>query len=355
MEASKLQRHLQVVLQTALDTAGETISSNGYKIIVKIDEAIGEGYIDWIPILPTSYPIDENLNNKLWSILVGVLYPFCTLFPGGPNFVPTGSDDFCSARALRFHFKIGIYSRMHISDMNMLYIYKGSLPLMEGYEYDFEHASGHIAISGSSGSGKSIFAEFLLNQFWLMGSEIVMIDPKLDHNLWRFARARNLEYHYPKVGSNPNAFSADVLSVLSRAITLIGERQATVLNSEEYQEFSPYIVFVDEAAAFSTKQSRDLMEKIVLMGRACKVWLIISAQSMDATSVISSTARDSMGLRVVLSPNPSIEDCRYLFKGFNPSDVVIPRDEYRFGLGLIEQMSDGRIVPFLAPFIENLE
>lgn len=74
---------------------------------------------------------------------------------------------------------------------------------------------------------------------------------------------------------------------------------------------------------------------------------------MDAKTVISSTARDSMGLRVVLSSNPSANDCRYLFKDFDPSSIVIKRDEFPFGLGLIEQQSDGRIVPFLAPKIEK--
>lgn len=354
MDAYSLQKNLQTVLQVALETGGETVNSNGYRIQVKIDSAQGEGYIDWIPILPTSYTIDKNFNSKLWATLSSVLYPFFTLYPSGPTFVSTESDDFCDARALRFFFKVGTYSRMHVSDINTSYISDGHLSLMEGYEYDFEHNAGHVAISGSSGTGKSVFAEYLLGQFWLTGAKIVIVDPKLDYHLYHFSQKRHIEYHYPKVGANQNAFNAEVATVLSKAINVIGERQATVLNGQE-QSFRPYIVFVDEAAAFSTKELRNLMEQIVLMGRACRVWLFISAQTMDATTVISSTARDSMGLRIVLSANPTVEDCRYLLKGFDPADIAIPSDGFRFGSGLIEQKSDGRVVPFLAPYIENLE
>lgn len=353
MTSIDLQKVIESCLQSALSTEGEIASSNGYQVRVDFDSLQEQGHFDFIPNYPVKYPVDKVLNDKILSILSGALYPALTLFTGGPNFVKTNSSNFSKARALRFYFKTGTYSRMIIDNLDTSYIYDGCLPLMEGFKYDFKHNSGHIAISGASGNGKSVFAEYMLSQFWLIGAKIVIVDPKLDHNLWHFAQKKEIEYHYPHVGDNPNTFSGEVTNTLSKAINVIGKRQSSILKGKEV-DFNPYIVFIDEAAAFSTKQSRELMEKIVLMGRACKVWLFISAQAMDATNVISSIARDSMGLKIVLSSNPSSEDCRYLFKNFDPSDVVIPRDEYKFGVGLIEQKSDGRIVPFLAPYIANI-
>lgn len=352
MTEIELQKYISSVLQSALKTDGETSSLNGYSISVKLDEYTGQGHFDFIPTYPVKYAVDKKLNGEILGILSGALYPFFTLFAGGPNFVSTNLP-LTRARALRFYFKVGTYSRKKVS-IDESYIYSDFLPIMSGFDYDFKHNSGHVAITGSSGSGKTVMVEYLLSQFWLIGAKIIIIDPKLDRNLWSFASSRGIEYHYPKVDSNPNAFDNETLDVLSKAVKKIGERQSHFLKNKS-ATFTPYIIFVDEAAAYSSKASRELMEKIVLMGRACRVWLFVSAQSMDATSVLSSTARDSMGLRMILSANPSAEDCRYLMKGFDPNDIVIPHDEYSFGLGLIEQKSDGRVTPLLAPYIQNLE
>lgn len=347
-----LERYITQVLLSALDLGNENSLTGSYSIDVHLIND-NEGYFDFVPNFPISFALNADLNKKIMDIVVGACYPMLTFYgSNGPEFVSTDSDNINTARALRFWFKVGTYSRI-AGSLSNAYVQDGKLKLMNGFEYDSNVNSGHIAISGASGSGKTQFALYLLSAFYNSGAKISIVDPKLDDSLYHWANNRDdVDYHYPEIGANSNAFDNEALEVLSNAFNEIGKRQSAVLSGDE-TDFEPYIIFVDEAAAYSSKKIQDIINKIVLMGRSCKVWIWISAQSMDAKTVISSTARDSMGLRVVLSSNPSANDCRYLFKDFDPSSIVIKRDEFPFGLGLIEQQSDGRIVPFLAPKIEK--
>lgn len=352
IDSNQLERYLIQTLLSALELGNENSLTGSYSIDVQLIDD-NEGYFDFIPNFPISFALNAELNKKILDIVVGACYPMLTFYgSNGPEFVPTNSNNINTARALRFWFKIGTYSRI-AGSLSNAFAMDGKVKLMNGFEYDSNLNSGHIAISGASGSGKTQFALFLLSAFYNAGAKVSIIDPKLDSSLfnWSIDKSR-VDYHYPEVGANSNAFDNEALEVLSDAFNEIGKRQSAVLSGDK-TDFEPYIVFVDEAAAYSSKKIQDIINKIVLMGRSCKVWLWISAQSMDAKTVISSTARDSMGLRVVLSSNPSANDCRYLFKDFDPSSIVIKRDEFPFGLGLIEQQSDGRIVPFLAPKIEK--
>lgn len=352
LDSGSLERYVTQILLSALDLGDENSLTGSYLVDVQLISD-DEGYFDFVPNYPISFALNADLNKKILDIVVGACYPMLTFYgSNGPEFVSTNSNNINTARALRFWFKVGTYSRISGSLLNAFAL-DGKVKLMNGFEYNSNLNSGHVAISGASGSGKTQFALYLLSAFYNAGAKISIVDPKLDESLYNWATSRDdVDYHYPEIGANSNAFDNEALEVLSKAFNEIGRRQSAVLSNGK-TDFEPYIVFVDEAAAYSSKKIQDIINKIVLMGRSCKVWLWISAQSMDAKTVISSTARDSMGLRVVLSSNPSVNDCRYLFKDFDPSSIVIKRDEFPFGLGLIEQQSDGRIVPFLAPKIEK--
>lgn len=350
LTAGDLQRYLTQVLLSALD-GDETSYNGGYTINVRITNDVGS--MDLIANYPIGYALDAKFNDQVVSIIAPALYPMATLIPSnGPDYVDTGSDDMTRARALRFHFHLVTYSRINEDDIK--FCQGDEIPLMSGYGYNPLANSGHIGLSGASGSGKTKLAIYLLSRLiYQYDAEIHIVDPKLDFDLFNFTIANQIDYHYPKIGNNLNSFGNEAYEVLAEAYNEIGRRQEYRISGGKITK--PYVVLVEEAAAFSTKKIKDLLEKCILMGRSAMCWIIVSAQSFDATSVISSTARDSLGLRVVLSNNPTAEDCRYLLKGFDPSNLVIPRDEYPFGRGLVQQKSDGQILPFLAPTIKSTE
>lgn len=350
LTAGDLQHYLTQVLLSALGN-DDTPYNGGYSIAVLIEDDVG--VIDLTANYPIGYALDDKFNAEVVSIIAPALYPMATLIPNnGPEYVDTGSGDMTKARALRYHFHLGTYTRLNENDVK--YRQGKEIPLMSGYGYNPLVNSGHIGLSGSSGSGKTKLAIYLLSRFiYQYGADVHIVDPKLDFDLFRFANNNHIDYHYPKIGDNLNSFGNEAYEVLANAYNEIGKRQEYQINGGKVTR--PYIVLVEEAAAYSTKKTKDLLEKCILMGRSAMCWIIVSAQSFDATSVISSTSRDSLGLRVVLSNNPTAEDCRYLLKGFDPSNLVIPRDEYPFGRGLIQQKSDGQILPFLAPIIKSTE
>ena len=66
------------------------------------------GFVDIIFNRPTSFIIDKSLNENIMKIMVSGFYPYLTFFTNnGPEFVTTGNDDFSTAMALRFRFKVG--------------------------------------------------------------------------------------------------------------------------------------------------------------------------------------------------------------------------------------------------------
>ena len=139
-------------------------------------------------------------------------------------------------------------------------------------------------------------------------------------------------------------------------------RQRKLTASPTPVAFKPRVILLDEAMALVqqaptnlVKNYLQMLNSLTLMGRSSSVSLILLSQTADSRTVISSSARDQMGLKVVLS-NASIanNDTRYLFKDFDPSSIVIPRDDFHHGVGLIQQQSDGLIVPFLTPYVAEL-
>lgn len=343
------------ILDTALRVDG-TSASHSYTI----RSSVSRGFLDIIFNLPTNFPLDKNLNDEILRIIVGALYPYLTVFSNnGPSFVATGIEDFSNARAMRFYFKIGQYSRLHFDSLDDCKMIGSKFSLMNGYDYDLYSGAGHVALSGASGQGKSqLLCYFLACVNNSVPNAIIkIIDPKLDYTLYNFAKTRNIDYYSPS--GNMNDYFTDVINVLSSAIDEIHERQKLILE-RGVNDLPPFIIALDEATALSAsindnkrvKELQSLITQICLMGRSARVFLWISSQSFDASSgALNSTSRDQMGLKIVLSSNPGASDCRYLFKEYNPSSLVINHDGFEKGLGIAQIQADNRIVPFMAPYI----
>lgn len=324
------------------------------------------GFVDVIFNRPTSFIIDKSLNENILKILVSGFFPYLTFFTNnGPEFVATGNDDFSTAMALRFRFKVGQFQRLKFERLSDARMIGSTIPLMAGYSFDLKGSSGMVALSGMSGTGKSTLALYML-ACALHGSDkfpsadITIVDPKLDVNLFRFAKKYNVEYISPS--GNDNEYLNDVKGVLAQAIQLVEQRQKTMITTGE-TNFPPKIIFIDEAMALTNsitenkkiKEYLALVTRLTLTGRSASVFLWVGSQTFEVGSVMSSSSRDQMALKVLLSNNPDVNDCRYLFKDFDPSSVVLNRDGFNKGLGLASTQPDNRIVPFLAPYIKNLE
>ena len=83
----------------------------------------------------------------------------------------------------------------------------------------------HLAISGSSGSGKSYFLEYLIRCIRKITDDIVAVDPKRRPIFITLGRELNLSVLSPKRGANLNSFITEVNEILGDAINKIYERQ----------------------------------------------------------------------------------------------------------------------------------
>ncbi|MCC4363773.1 hypothetical protein LMB72_01465, partial [Limosilactobacillus reuteri] len=162
-------------------------------------------------------------------------------------------------------------------------------------------------------------------------------------------------------------FLSQVKAELSKALDVIHQRQQQLLK-EPNKEFGFYCVVIDEALAITAglpKRDRDdylsQLDSLALLGRSCGVVLAVTGQALSASGnavAISTQARDQLGLKILLVGNANVtaQDCRFLFANLvDPNSVVITRDNFSKGLGLVYREADGRVMPLLAPYIENLE
>lgn len=339
----------------------ESSASHAYSI----DFHLEGHYFDVIFNVPTSFALDSDLHKQIQKILIPGFYPLLLVYSSpAPEIVATNSGDFATARAFRYRFKLGQYRRLRFDNLDQARM-EGNryIPIMSGYNFDLlgGSSSGHVALSGVSGMGKTAMLCYMLacviNS--IPDAVVKIIDPKMDYALYSFAKKRNLDYVSPR--GNANDFMNDVQSILAQAVDEIHKRQREMLQTGKLNK-PVYIVALDEALAVSAsitdnkviKQYQALITQICVMGRSAHVCLFMSAQTFDATSVMNSSARDQLALRVVLSANPSVNDCRFLFKEFDPSSTVITRDNFKKGLGLVSSQPDNRVIPLLAPYIKDL-
>lgn len=344
------------LLDSALG-AGESSVTHAYKVVFHLQE----GFCDVIFNRPTTFLLDDVLNQKMLTIFSAGFFPYLTFFPlSAPEMVATGEDSFATSMAFRFRFKVGVFKRLRFDRLSDIKIEGWTIPLMQGYSFDLFASSGMVALSGPSGSGKTSFALYLLQAVYSAGAEVMIVDPKLDNSLYRFAEKRKIPYVTP--GSNSNDYFNAILKILSLQVDEIHKRQKMSLEGKT--TFRPRVLFVDEAMALTAsivdskqvKSYLSLISQITLQGRSAKVFLWLGAQTFSASGsdiVMSSSSRDQMALKVVLSQVES--DWRYLFKDLNLESMVLTRDGFSKGLGVAGMMSDGRVVPFLAPKIDDLE
>lgn len=354
-----LVQYIESCLASELDTNGESTYTNAFKA------ELHANYLDIICSRPGTFVLDSLLYKKIETILTADLFPYITILPSsGMHIVDTNSGDISTARALRFYFKQGIAKRLHYDSLDDCKIInengKKYIPLMKNYLIDVTNGLPHIALSGMTGSGKTICALVLLQFISQIGS-ITVIDPKGDPYLMHWANTLGIPYFTPGNNQSDTAFMDLIQRELKKALDFIQSRQRVLQENPNYQ-FEPYVLYIDEAMALTVslpKKIRDtylgLIDKICLMGRQTNVCLFIASQTFEANTVISNSARDQMGLKILLTSNVNRENCRYLFKELtNPESIVIPEDGFSHGKGIIQNTKNGLTLPLLAPQIKYL-
>ncbi|MBM7643728.1 helicase HerA domain-containing protein [Streptococcus loxodontisalivarius] len=355
-DTNELTTFIQRNLNNALDVNGETSYTNSFMIRITGNDL---GFL-FVPNLPVSYPLDSQLYMKIYAICSGILYPYKTLLPQtNAYFTPYDNDNPNLARAFFFPWVDGIPERLVIDNLDQFIrsqVTNTTIPIMANNISLNMNKVVHIAISGSSGSGKSQFTEYLIRCLHHSDKAIklVLVDPKLS-KIYKLGKELGIDVLSPKFGSNLNSFITEVNELLGKVINKIYERQQTLLTKPNTIFPKIYIV-IDELLALvqgSSKQAREtfaqLLGTIALLGRETNCSLILISQRFDAAAFGGNTAvREQINCACILG-EINANTTQFLLPHTNVDSIVVPAG---IGTGIIKFTDDNhnnRIIPLLTP------
>ena len=131
----EIEMYLLQALNMALQINGETSYTNSFKLKV-----VDEGFF-FIPRLPSTYVIDDELYQKIYRICNASLYPDYTLLKqAGAYFVPMNTTDIHIKRALFFPWSKGISRRLIVRDIEQFVskLGKNEIPIMENLKIEIK-------------------------------------------------------------------------------------------------------------------------------------------------------------------------------------------------------------------------
>lgn len=203
---------------------------------------------------------------------------------------------------------------------------KWSIPLQPNLDWDISK-SPHAIISGTTGSGKSYFTNYLIAMSAIKGCYLILADPKRSD---LSAMADFLPEH--RVSHDPSG----ILKLVQSAVEIMTKRYELMdLFRREHKElfqsdfsqygFCPVLLVVEELASLVSvfdKSSRNefdsLIKRITLQGRQAGVGLVSIMQQPNANN-IATESRSQTGLRIMLG-NATQSEYRMLFgDNFMPS------------------------------------
>src|SRR5699024_6751214 len=200
------------------------------------------------------------------------------------------------------------------------------IPLMKDVFWDISQAP-HAIIAGVTGSGKSMFINYLFKQFQYMNAEIYAIDPKFA-DLYVLGKNKLDAGHF----ASETEDSLELLKHLNQLLTvrqrILSSRNEIGLDAYE-DNMKPIVLFFDELAAFKdsleSKKDKDAynsyLKNLVLKGRSAGINIVLSLQKPLAEDIPTSV-RDQLSFRLVLGKNTT-EDTKKLIFGINDKDVLV--------------------------------
>lgn len=156
----------------------------------------------------------------------------------------------------------------------------------------------HLLISGTTGGGKTVLAQYILSQLLETGATISICDFKAGGD-WSGILADYGEYQ-----------DCDrVLSAFYDSFIETIEQKQRANKYLLFDEFSSFALFKD------TKQFKDLMTKVghlAFMGRSFGFHLILISQQFNA-KVLDTAIREQFGVKIYMGASISSESAQMLF------------------------------------------
>ena len=344
---TELETYLLQALNMALQINGETSYTNSFDVTV-----VDEGFY-FIPRLPASYVIDDDLYQKIFQICNAALYPDYTMLKQtGAYFVPLDTEDIHVKRALFFPWTKGISKRLQIADIERFIslLEPNKIPIMKNLSFDYSKVTS-IAIAGNSGSGKSYMLTYLLYVL-KKNSSMVIVDPKFDIPS-RWGRDNGIKVIAPSKSSSKSDFVSAVNAELSSCLDLIRERQQELYNDPN-AVFPHHTIVIDELLALSegvTKSIKDtffsLLVEISLLGRATNNHLLLVSHRFS-NEAIPIACREQINVLIQIG-NINSKTTQFLFPDLDLQGIVIPQG---IGTGLIQVIDSEhpfQVIPLLTP------
>ncbi|WP_155969855.1 helicase HerA domain-containing protein [Streptococcus ruminantium] len=344
-----LEQYLLQSLNMALGSLiqGETSYTNSFNIKIRED-----GFI-FVPRLPCSYILDDELYNEIFLIANASLYPQYTLLKQNATyFIPLNGNDIHVQRGLFFPWRKGISERLVVSDLEEFTRTLGedSIPIMKNLKINLNKLN-HMAICGNSGSGKSYALTYFLSVLKQL-SELIIVDPKFDTPS-RWARENDISVIHPMENRSKSDFVSEINEKLSQALHIIQKRQAILYENPRYQ-FDHLTIVIDEVLALSEGVNKAIKEaffallfQIALLGRATRVHLLLVSQRFDHTTIPVSV-REQLNVLIQIG-NINKKTTQFLFPDLDPEGIVIPIGH---GTGLIQIIDNEhpyQVLPLLCP------
>lgn len=349
--ADSIKNYLLQSLNMALGAImqGETSYTNSFDIVIRAD-----GFV-FVPRLPCSYILDDELYNKIFLIANAALYPRYTLLKQNATyFVAMKTEDIHIQRGLYFPWKKGISERLVIADLTQFAgtIKERTIPIMKDFSINLDKVNS-ICISGTSGGGKSYFTtyllEFLKNKD---NSDIIIVDPKFDTPS-RWAKENSIPAIHPKENRSKSDFVSEINEALSQCLKIIHKRQGILFENPNH-DFKHLTIVIDEVLALSEGVNKTIKEsffslltQISLLGRATRVHLCLISQRFDHTTIPVSV-REQANVFIQVG-NINKKTTQFLFPDLDPEGIVIPTGH---GTGLIQVIDNEhpyQILPLLCP------
>ncbi|HGF1450073.1 TPA: DUF87 domain-containing protein [Streptococcus suis] len=349
MNNRELEQYLLQSLNMALGSLiqGETSYTNSFTC-----EVVEEGFI-FIPRLPASYIIDDNLYQKIFLIANSALYPqYSLLKQNSAYFVSLDTNDIHSQRGLLFPWRKGVPERLIITDLDEFAnkINDSKIPIMKNLSIDYNKVT-HIAIAGNSGSGKSYALTYFMSVL-MKFSDLIIIDPKLDSPS-RFANRHNIYVINPKANRSKSDFVGEINEKLSFYLETIYSRQRQLFENPQLK-FKHITIVIDEVLALTegvNKNIKDsffsLISQIALLGRSTRIHLLLVSQRFDHNSIPISV-REQLNVLIQVG-NISSKTTQFLFPDLDPEGIVIPIGKGTGLIQIIDSEHPYQVLPLLCP------